>query len=157
MKFIIAAVASLLVSSFVGSLAHADGFLCETQTGLRLKVFNHVLPQQGTRVPAVMIISDTSSPGANKTIARFTQAAAELLLQDNSYLAKMDLSDSSKSEGSSLQGTRLENVSFVKLYVDFSYDKPVAHGAELTGTLTLMKSDSGLNVEPVICHRYLKQ
>ncbi len=150
----IALLAFVLISS---SIAKADGFLCETQSGLRLKVFNHVEPSRGTRAPAVIVVSDSTVQVGRKTIAVFRDADAQLLVEDDSYLAKVDLRRSeSNRQGELLAGTKLGNVDQIKLYVDFAYSRPVAHGEELTGTMTLLKRDAGLIVEQAICTRYLK-
>lgn len=149
MKF--ALVALVLIAS---SIANADGFLCETQSGLRLKVFNHIEPSRGTRTPAVMVVSDSTVQVGHKTIGVFRVADAQLLVEEDSYLAKVDLRSGSRSE--MLADTKLGNVDRIKLYVDFSYSRPVAHGTELTGTMTLLKRDAGLVVEQAICTRYLK-
>jgi hypothetical protein len=152
MKFVL--VALVIISA---SIAKADGFLCETQSGLRLKVFNHVAPSRGTRAPAVMVVSDAGVQFGRKTIAVFRDADAQLLVEDDSYLAKVDLRRRESSrQGELLAGTKLGNVDQIKLYVDFSYNNPVNHGAELTGTMTLLKRDAGLIVEQAICTRYLK-
>ncbi len=149
-----ALIALVLIAS---SIANADGFLCETQSGLRLKVFNHVEPSRGTRAPAVMVISDSTVQVGHKTIGVFRDADAQLLVEDDSYLAKVDLRRSGSSRrGEMLADTKLGNVEQIKLYVDFSYGRPVAHGTELTGTMTLLKRDAGLIVEQAICTRYLK-
>lgn len=149
-----ALVALVLISS---SIAQADGFLCETQSGLRLKVFNHIEPAKGTRVPAVVVVSDSTVQNGRKTIAVFRDADAQLLVEEDSYLAKVDLRKrESNRQGEFLAGTRLGNVDQIKLYVDFSYARPVAHGTELTATMTLLKRDAGLILEQAICRRYLK-
>lgn len=151
MKF--ALVALLLIT---GSIAKADGFLCETQSGLRLKVFNHVAPEIGTRVPAVMIVSDSTAKVGTRTAGVFRNADAGLLRDETgTYLAKVDLRDE-KSKAESFIGSRLQDVEQIKLYVDFTYERPVAHGAELTGVMTLIKRGIGLVVEQAICQRYLK-
>ena len=149
MKYVL--VALVIIAS---SIAKADGFLCETQSGLRLKVFNHVEPSRGTRAPAVMVVSDSTVQVGHKTIGVFRGADAQLLVEDGSYLAKVDLREVGSDE--LLTDTKLGNVDQIKLYVDFSYGRPVAHGTELTGTMTLLKRDAGLVVEQAICIRYLK-
>lgn len=151
MKFVLVAV--LLIS---GSVAKADGFLCETQTGLRLKVFNHVAPDVGTRVPAVMIVSDPTVKVGHRTAGVFRNADAGLLRDEmGTYLAKVDLRDA-RAKGQAFIGSRLEDVEQIKLYVDFTYSRPVAHGEELTGVMTLIKRNQGLFVEQAVCTRYLK-
>ena len=150
----IALIALVLISS---SIAKADGFLCETQTGLRLKVFNHLQPSRGTRAPAVMVVSDSKVQSDRKTIAVFRDVDAKLLLEEDTYLAKVDLRRrESNRQGELLAGTKLGNVDQIKLYIDFSYGRAVEHGTELTGTMTLLKRDAGLIVEQAICTRYLK-
>lgn len=150
----LALVALVLIAS---SIAQADGFLCETQSGLRLKVFNHVEPSRGTRAPAVMVVSESTAEIGKKTIAVFRDADAQLLIEEGSYLAKVDLRKSvSNRQGQLRRSSRLDNVDQIKLYVDFSYGKPVEHGTELTGTMTLINRDAGLMIEQAICTRYLK-
>lgn len=149
-----ALLALVLIAS---SIAKADGFLCETQSGLRLKVFNHVEPSLGTRTPAVVVVSDANVKVGRKTIGVFRDAAAQLLAEDDTYLAKVDLrKKESNRRGELLAGTKLGNVDQIKLYVDFNYSRPVPHGTELTGTMTLLKRDAGLIVHQAVCIRYLK-
>lgn len=142
----------------IGSLAHADGFVCETQSGLVVQVYNHVQPEVGTRVPAVMVVSDSNIQEGRKTIAKFSEAKGTLSKDGyQTYVANVDLrfNDSSR-KGELLAGTKLGNVDEIKLYVEYSPLAPVAEGVQLDGTLTLIKRNSGLISEQAVCTRYLK-
>lgn len=45
-----------LAMAFSGTV-FASGFKCESADGLNVKLFNHVDPNTGTRIPAVLVIS----------------------------------------------------------------------------------------------------
>lgn len=151
---------SLIIAAtlVLGSIAHADGFLCETQSGLNIQVFNHVEPEVGTRVPAIMIVSDSTVQIGRQTVAKFTDAKGTLTKDGyQTYVAKVDLRVSeSNRKGELLAGTKLGNVDEIKLYVDYSFANPVAEGTVLDGQLTLIKRDAGLITEQAVCSRYLK-
>lgn len=146
--------ALIVLVLIASSIAKADGFLCETQSGLRLKVFNHLAPAHGTRTPAVMVVSDSTVQVGHKTLGVFRHADAQLLVEEDSYLAKVDLRKNRQQDA--LVGSKLEGVDQIKLYVDFSYRRPVVHGSALSGTMTLLKQGAGLIAEQAICTRYLK-
>lgn len=151
---------SLIIAAALvfGSIAHADGFVCETQSGLIVRVFNHLAPSVGTRVPAVMIVSDSKVLEGHKTIAKFSDAKGTLTRDGyQTYVAKVDLRVSeSNRRGELLAGTKLGNVDEIKLYVDYSFAHPVEEGTLLDGTLSIIKRDAGLVTEQAVCSRYLK-
>lgn len=153
MKFVVIA-----LSLFASSFAQADGFNCETESGLNVKIYNHTSPSEGTRVPAVMVISDSFVGKGNKTIARFADANGVLSLEGKHlYNGKVDLRfNDSKRKGELLAGTKLGFVSDVLMAVDFSYAYPVAAGYEMPATFTVIKRDGSATAEDAVCTRYLK-
>ncbi len=48
---------SLVILTTFSTLTFASGFVCDSSTGLRVKLFNHVEPESGTRVPAAFVMS----------------------------------------------------------------------------------------------------
>ena len=52
--------------------AQADGYKCETESGLNIQVYNFTSPEMGTRAGSMMVISDSQIQYGNKTIAKFT-------------------------------------------------------------------------------------
>jgi hypothetical protein len=154
MKTIFAALALALTAT----PALADGFICESEAdSLVLKVFHHTAPSAGTRNSAVMILSDASVQAGNKTIARFRDTNLTLGNEASVYTAKVDhrFNDSNR-EGELIGGTKIGNLKYVVLDVDFSYGRPVAAGTLLRGDLTLVKRDGTQIDLPMVCARYLK-
>lgn len=151
MKKVFALIAVLVA----GSIASAEGFKCETESGLAVKVYNHTMG--ATRTAAVMIISDTLVGAGNKTIAKFTNVQGNLDSKSATYVANVDLrfSDSSR-KGELIAGTKLGELDTVVLDVDFSYAAPVAEGTEMAAELTLVKRNGQHIVEQAVCSRYLK-
>ena len=140
------------------SMAQAAGFVCTSESGLNVKVYEHTSPEAGTRTAAVMVISDSNVGGGNKTIARFTDANQLLASKSMRYTAKVDLRFAdSKRAGELIGGTKLGQLKEIILNVHFSYSNPVPAGTELAGQLALVKRAGGPSiVERVSCVRYLK-
>ncbi len=153
MKYTIFALATMLA----GTTAQADGFLCKTDDGLDVKVFNHTLAEQGTRSVAKMIVSDDNIAYGNKTIATFSDAQAVLSSHRQTYIANVDLRfKESNRSGERISGTRLGALSRIILSVDFSYANPLDNDATVNGTLTTVKRNGEEHLEGVNCKRYLK-
>ena len=145
-------VAATLLSS---GLAMADGFVCTTESGLNVKVYNHT--SDATRTAAVMIISDSSIQAGNKTVARFSDVKGTLNSSGANYEANVDLrfKDSAR-KGELLAGTKLGSVDRIYLLVDHNYLQPVAAGTMVDGLLQVAKRDGSLIEEAANCVRYLK-
>ena len=138
--------------------AQADGFTCQaTEHSLDIKIYNHVDPQDGTRVGAVMVLSNPSIQHGRKTIARFADANGVLENHGPLYTADVDLrfSDSSR-KGELIAGTKLGELDKIKVAVVFSYASPVEDGAELEGMATLVKRNGEVIFADLVCERYLK-
>lgn len=150
--------AILLTAVLAASLsAQADGFKCETESGLNVQVFNHTSAEMGTRTGAMMVVSDTSIQYGNKTIAKFSALKSTLTSKNLRYTAKVDLRVSeSNRKGELISGTKLGYVSQVLLDVAFSYSNPVAHGSEVPAVLTVVKRNGTYTQEAAVCARYLK-
>jgi hypothetical protein len=142
----------------VGSFAQADGFECHTASGLNVKIYNHTSPEVGTRVPAVMIVSDSKVSDGRKTIATFPESKGVLTNEGNHvYVGKVDLRmTGSDRKGELLAGTKLGNVDRIMMQIDFSYAFPSNEGVERMAWLTVLKRDKTSVVENAICARYLK-
>jgi hypothetical protein len=139
------------------TVARADGFVCQTESGLNVKVYNHTDASQGTRTGAIMILSDSSVGAGNKTVATFSHVKGTLASTSANYVADVDLRFStSNRKGELLAGTKLGEVDMIVLSVDFSYAAPVEAGEELSGELTLIKRNGQTIIEQASCERYLK-
>lgn len=146
-----------LLTVLSSTAAMADGFVCTTESGLNLKVYNHTDAGQGTRTASVLVISDSSIGGGNKTIARFTDVKGTLTSDSQVYSANVDLRFSdSKRKGELIGGTKLGQLDQIELAVDFSYANPLLNGEETSALLTLVKRNGQEIVENVSCIRYLK-
>lgn len=142
-----------------GTSAMADGFVCENSAyDIKVKVFNKVNPQDGTRNSAVMILSNPSISHGRKTIATFQADNSLLTNASATYTALVDLrfTDSSR-KGELLAGSKLGNVKDIILDVDFTYARPVEDGEEMSGELVLThrNGDEDTRVD-IACTRYLK-
>lgn len=135
----------------------ADGFVCETQSGYNVKVYNHTQAAEGTRSAAIMIVSDPSIASPNKTVATFSDTKSTLKSDELLFTAKVDLRVAeSNRKGENVFGTKLGFIKTIKLGVDFSYSNPIAHGELTKGYLLVTKRDGSEIVENVTCERYLK-
>ncbi len=141
----------------VGTIAHADGFLCMSDDGLNVKVFNHTSANEGTRSVAKLIVSDENVGYGNKTIATFSAAHSLVASYKQTYVANVDLrfKDSSR-KGELIGGTKLGELAQIVLSVDFSYANPLSNDDTVNGTLTLIKRDGEELIEAMNCKRYLK-
>jgi hypothetical protein len=141
----------------VANSAKADGFLCETMDGaLKVKAFNEVQPEEGTRNPAIMILSDANVQAGRKTIATF-ESSQTLGGSSVHYVAKVDLRyNNSNTKGEYLLGTRLGELKKIVLDVDFTYAQPVRRGQEVEGLITATKRNGEVIEQEVVCERYLK-
>jgi hypothetical protein len=145
---------AILASSMV---AKADGFVCTSESGLVVRVYNHTSAEEGTRTAAIMVLSDSSIGAGNKTIASFSDTKRTLSSSHQVYTAKVDLRVSeSNRKGELIAGTKLGQLSKIVLDVFFSYAAPLAHGEEVGAELTLVKRNGDQIVESANCARYLK-
>jgi hypothetical protein len=147
-----------IAASLFAANAKADGFTCQTSDGkLNVKIFNHTDAENGTRVAAVMVLSDPAVQGGRKTIARFQDVNGVLGNRSSRYEGNVDLrfNDSNRA-GENILGTKLGEVDIVIADIDFSYAAPVAAGEEVEGAFTLVKRNGAhINVD-MSCARYLK-
>jgi hypothetical protein len=138
--------------------AYADGFKCETRSGdLNVKVYNSTSASEGTRNGAVMIISDATVQAGRKTIASFSNTKKTLTNSGAHYVANVDLRVvESRRQGELIGGTKLGQLDTIELAVEFKYNKPVAAGEMVAGTLTLTKRNGETIDLDLDCARYLK-
>ena len=149
----------LVAASITGTSAVADGFVCENlDANVRVKVYNKTQPQEGTRNSAIMVLSDPSISSGKKTTATFEADNSLLDNHGSVYTSEVDLRfRSSNLKGRNFAGTKLGNVKFITLDVDFNYSHPVADGTQVGGELIVMKRNGTEDIHlPVICTRYLK-
>lgn len=146
-----------LASLVLGLSAHADGFKCETESGLIVQVYNQTQAGMGTRSGAVMVISDSNIKYGNKTVASFTAEKKTLSSKSLTYVGNVDLRvKESNRKGELLLGTKLGYVDQIALTVDFSYARPTAHGHVMAAELAVAKRNGDLVTEGAVCERYLK-
>lgn len=137
--------------------AHADGFKCETDSGLIVQVYNHTDANNGTRTGAVMVISEPTYQRGNRTIASFSAEKKTLTSKSLSYVGNVDLRvKESNRKGELLLGTKLGYVDQIALHVDFSYARPTVNGALMMAELVVLKRDGSTISESAGCERYLK-
>jgi hypothetical protein len=156
MKFVTTFAAIALAT--LSASAQADGFRCQTTDGdLNVTIYNHTNPEVGTRVAAVMVVSDPAIGHGRKTIARFTQVNGVLESRSSRYEANVDLrfNDSSR-KGELILGTKLGQLDAIIADIDFSYGAPVAAGEEVEGKLILVKRNGDRIRADLNCARYLK-
>lgn len=155
--FNVLSVVTIAASVFAAN-AKADGFKCQTNDGaVNVKIFNHTDAEAGTRVAAVMVLSDTSVQGGRKTIARFTDVNGVLDSRSSVYEGNVDLRfNDTKRAGENILGTKLGQLDVVIANIDFSYAAPVAAGEEVAGHLVLVKRSGARSVHAMTCERYLK-
>ncbi|MGZ3734326.1 MAG: hypothetical protein ACXVC0_05170 [Bdellovibrionota bacterium] len=149
---------TVIALATISAAAHADGFTCQTGDGsINVKIFNNTNPQVGTRVGAVMVVSDPAISDGKKTIARFTDTNGTLESRSSKYVAKVDLRfNDSSLKGRNIHGTKLGNIDTITADIDFSYAAPAAAGEEVEGTLIIeRRSGSPIQVD-MTCSRYLK-
>jgi hypothetical protein len=146
-----------LIAGLTSIAAQADGFICQSEDGLAIKVFNHTQASEGTRNAAVMIISDQNISYGNKTVAKFDADNTVLSNKGAAYTAKVDLRyTDSKRKGELIAGTKLGYIETLKLGVAFSYGYPVKAGEEMSGSLLVVKRDGSKSRVAMTCERYLK-
>lgn len=147
----------------MASVAQADGFICEAQdSGLSIKIFNKTQPTDGTRVAAVMVISDPAINTPNKTIVKFSSENENLEYQGyGKFEAQVDLRyNDSARKGENIAGTKLGQLKTIVLDLRFAYttDSTIlaAIANEVPGRITYNKRNGEVRSEKVSCSRYLK-
>jgi hypothetical protein len=151
---------ALMVWLGTASGAFADGFVCKTiEEDLNLTIYDNIYSELGTRVAAVMVISDpTVETRGRRTIAVFRQAKGTLSNFGIYYVAKVDLRYAELSRGGELLlGTRLGELGIIQVGIDFSYSHPVKKGESLHGFIDAHKRDGEEIWRNLECVRYLKQ
>lgn len=152
----------LAVSIFASSTAFADGFVCESQEeSLKVQVYNHTEPTQGTRNPAVMVISDPSRAAGKRTLAVFRSDEGELFADGSRFYAfsadsRLDQLSQWDAISHAIAGLEELEIMEVSLTTDFSYNRPVPNGAPVDGVLELVLKSGDLLWLEMDCKRYLK-
>lgn len=155
-------IAALLIST----TALADGWECWTNSKdiaeyqrVRIKVYNNVMPEEGTRNVAVLVLSNPaySEEEGNRTIAEFE---APLLESEESanYSVNVDDRFSSVRDNAKelIAGTELDQLQSIELDINFSYGAPIADGERTGADLTLTKEDGEQIFQKLLCQRHLK-
>lgn len=149
---------AVLAIATLSASAHADGFNCQTNDGsINVKVYNNTDAAVGTRVAAVMVVSDPSISDGKKTIARFTDVNGTMESRGTVYVGNVDLRFNDTSlKGRNILGTKLGNIDTITADIDFSYAAPVAAGEEVTGKLRIARRSGSPIEADMTCSRYLK-
>jgi hypothetical protein len=147
----------LLASIAMGFAAKADGFKCETRSGLIVQIYNHTSASAGTRTGSIMVLSDSKVQYGNKTIASFTAEKQTLSSQTLRYVGKVDLRvKESNRKGEIFAGTNLGHASEIAVTVFFNYAHPTAAGQVMPAEFVVVKRNGDVLTEPTVCERYLK-
>ena len=155
-------VAFTIVLILVAQISVADGFVCVNETqDLKVQVYNHVSPQNGTRRGAVVVISNPLAPVGQKTLAVFSDDDGTLVSHGPTYTGKVDVR-SVGDEDKVIGDVELFRVDYMMLDIDFVYGKPMVAGQLTTGVLNLIKTnllnESSTELEyEMSCRRYLKR
>jgi hypothetical protein len=159
------ALAMLVLLSTTSS--RADGFKCEgVNTGVMIQVYNHTQPELGTRVPAVMVVSDSMVRSPNKTIAIFNSENETLSYLGNGlFQGKVDLRYTETShKGENIAGTKLGYLSHIQLQLlshfgkkfDYSRADDFKNNEILDARISYLKRNGEVLEEKALCKRYLK-
>ncbi len=128
-----------LASLVLSASAFASGFKCQTDDGYNAKIFNHVDPLNGTRTPAVLVISSLEQ--------------GTLLVRKDAEIHKANRVNTVRYTA---EGNRKTDADQVVLQINFKEGVEVLEAGETTlGQLVFVK-DSDREVKQVVCERYLK-
>ena len=146
-----------IVAVSAASVAKADGFVCTSaQQHLKVQAYNYTSPELGTRRGAVLILSRTDVR-KGRTVARFNHVENNLSSEGAAYTAKVDLRFNNTNKGSLvLNDLVIDELSQVRLTVEFKYGDNLAEGDSADGSLALYLRDGQVLPLPVSCERYLK-
>ena len=149
----------LLMITLTSASALADGFLCEARhTGIIIRVLNHTDSRSGTRRPRIMTLSDPLQP-ALRYSAVFSDDHQTLSYQGRgNYLGRVDLRHSSPDlRANYIAGTRLQDLDWILLDLEFSYDPDslaLANAVpEIPGRIYYERRTHETLDEPVTCKR----
>jgi hypothetical protein len=127
----------------LGSSAFASGFKCESvhsRQAYTVRLYNHVSPTTGTRVPAVLVISE--------------EEQGTLLVRKNGEISKHVRANSVQYV---VNGNERLGVERAILQIAFREGREVlAAGESVDGQLILVREDGGRSVTDLTCSRYLK-
>jgi hypothetical protein len=149
---------AILAIATLSASAQADGFNCQTNDGsINVKIYNNTDASVGTRVGAVMVVSDPSISDGKKTIARFTDVNGTFESRSTTYVGNVDLRfNDSSLKGRNILGTKLGNIDTITADIDFSYAAPVAAGEDVEGSLRIVRRSGSPIKAAMTCSRYLK-
>ena len=124
----------------VGSQSFASGFSCADNSGNRVKIYNHLSPEDGTRLPAIFVLS-------KKNIGTVLVAKGEQISKRNH----------TRVVQYAVRGNALVGVDYVVVQIQFKEGRQVlAKGASVPGSLVLAQRDGRKSVTTLRCQRYTK-
>ena len=142
MKTLIGAL-SVVVLTAMGPAALASGFVCSGDSeaaNLRVKLFNHIDPQMGTRVPAAMIISDTER--------------GTLVVRKGRAISKRNRANAVQYV---INGSSRLEADIAILQVQFKEGREVLGEREEVPAQLILIKDGDRSVFSLSCERYLAQ
>ena len=136
MKFTFIAVV-LAFSAVVSSSSFASGFTCTSPEGYKVKLYNHVVPAEGTRNPATFVLSDE-----NGTV----------LVRHDSEISKKNYATSTSYV---VNGP---NISAHTVVFSVQYKEGIDEKLEIKNVAgrLIFVGDEGRSSHALVCKRYLK-
>ncbi len=131
----------LVLVSVVGlaAPAFASGFRCASTDGYRVKIYNHTHASQGTRTPAILVVSHEN--------------AGTLLVAEGSEISKRNLSSVVQYSAKGQKGELSQAVVQIAFKEGKEY---LAEGEKAYGTLILAKGGKRATTR-LLCTRYKAQ
>ena len=147
--------AGLFAALMVGSqAAKADGFVCRDNSGTYgIKLYDNVTPRLGTRVPAIMVLSDGSLASGSKTLATFSQAAGNLHYVDGSYHAEVSFP---AAYTQTLGGVKMSQINELVFLVNHNFNQALAMNQNVVAQLQILDKSHNIAYVNFTCARYLK-
>jgi len=129
-----------LAFGIFGTAAFADGFKCVGEdSDYNVKLFNKVMPEDGTRNPAVLVISD---------------AHGTLLVRRDSDISKTNRQNTVRY---TVDGSRKLGADTAILQVRFKQGREVIEEGDTRPGQLILITDGEKEVLELSCERYLKQ
>jgi len=129
-----------LVITVFGSSAFGSGFKCEGEDGYRVKLYNNVKATDGTRTPAVLVISHDDM--------------GTLLVRKGEEIRKRNYTTSVRYV---VEGNRKLDADTAIVQIQFKEGSEVLKEGEIvTGQLVLVSDGESRKLD-LLCARYLKQ
>lgn len=131
---------TVLAISVFGTGAVADGFKCEgTNSDYNVQLYNKVMPEEGTRTPAVLVVSDAEE--------------GTLLVRRGGAIRKHNRDNTVQYV---VEGNRKLGADTAILQIRFKQGREVIEAGETRPAQLILITDGEKEVLPLSCERYLK-